>query len=70
MAELCGSEPQKGTAHFEIHPDMAWKLNCVLASMHPMAIPAEFRQKPKQTKDFVMMERRFAVRGGESLPKC
>ena len=42
---------KKGTAHFEIHPDMAWKLNCVLASMHPMAIPAEFRQKPKkQTK--------------------
>lgn len=49
---------KKGTAHFEIHPDMAWKLNCVLASMHPMAIPAEFRQKPKkQSKDFVMMER-------------
>lgn len=49
---------KKGTAHFEIHPDMAWKLNCVLASMHPMAIPAEFRQKPKkQIKDFVMMDR-------------
>lgn len=48
----------KGTAHFEIHPDMAWKLNCVLASMYPMAIPAEFRQKPKKKiKDFVMMER-------------
>ncbi|HDN9804014.1 TPA: DUF4942 domain-containing protein [Aeromonas salmonicida] len=49
---------KKGTAHFEIHPDMAWKLNCVLASMYPMAIPAEFRQKPKKKlKDFVMMER-------------
>lgn len=49
---------KKGTAHFEIHPDMAWRLNCVLASMHPMAIPAEFRQKPKKkVKDFLMMER-------------
>lgn len=48
----------KGTAHFEIHPDIAWKLNCVLASMYPMAIPAEFRQKPKKKlKDFVMLER-------------
>lgn len=49
---------KKGTAHFEIHPDMAWRLNCVLASMHPMAIPAEFRQKPKKkAKDFLMMQR-------------
>lgn len=48
----------KGTAHFEVHPDMAWKLNCILASMYPAAIPAEFRQKPKkQPKDFVMMQR-------------
>lgn len=48
----------KGTAHFEIHPDVAWKLNCVLASMYPMAISAEFRQKPKKKiKDFVMMDR-------------
>lgn len=48
----------KGTAHFEIHPEMAWRLNAVLASMHPMAIPPEFRQKPtKKVKDFVMMGR-------------
>ena len=34
------------------------RLNCVLAPCTPLAIPAEFRQKPKkQTKDFVMMER-------------
>lgn len=48
----------KGTAHFEVHPEMAWKLNMVLASLHPMAIPAEFRQKPKKKlKSFEMMER-------------
>lgn len=48
----------KGTAHLEVHPDMAWRLNSILAHMHPMAIPAEFRQKPKkQPKDFVMMGR-------------
>lgn len=48
----------KGTAHLEVHPDMAWRLNSILAHMYPMAIPAEFRQKPnKQPKDFVMMGR-------------
>jgi hypothetical protein len=47
-----------GTAHLEVHPDMAWRLNCVLAQLHPMAIPSEFRQKPKkQPRDFVMMGR-------------
>lgn len=47
----------KGTAHFEIHPDMAWRLNCILASLHPTAIPPEFRAKPKKRiKDFVLME--------------
>ena len=48
----------KGTAHLEVHPDMAWRLNCILAQLHPLAIPSEFRQKPKkQPKDFVMMGR-------------
>lgn len=47
-----------GTAHLEVHPDMAWRLNCVLAQLYPMAIPSEFRQKPKKRpKDFVMMGR-------------
>lgn len=47
-----------GTAHLEVHPDMAWRLNSILAHMHPMAIPAEFRQKPKkQPKEFAMMSR-------------
>lgn len=49
---------KKGTAHLEVHPDMAWRLNCVLAKLHPLAIPAEFRQRPKkQAKEFQMMGR-------------
>lgn len=48
----------KGTAHLEVHPDMAWRLNCVLASLYPTAIPSQFRTKPKkQPKDFVLFDR-------------
>lgn len=49
-----------GTAHLEVHPEMAWRLNAVLASMHPAAIPAEFRTKPKRAKkvkDFELFEK-------------
>lgn len=49
-----------GTAHLEIHPEMAWRLNAVLASLHPLAIPSEFREKPKRQrkiKDFELFER-------------
>jgi hypothetical protein len=47
-----------GTAHLEVHPDMAYRLNQVLAGMHPRAIPAEFRTKPaKKHKEFQMMGR-------------
>lgn len=35
---------KKGTAHLEVHPDMAWRLNQVLAHLYPLAIPAEHRQ--------------------------
>lgn len=49
---------KKGTAHMEVHPDMAWRLNQVLASLYPLAIPAEFRAMPKKrAKEFVMMGR-------------
>lgn len=49
---------KKGTAHLEIHPDMAWRLNQILAHLYPLAIPAEFRQKPKRkVKDFNLMAR-------------
>lgn len=37
---------KRGTAHFEIHPDMAYRLNQILAYLHPMAIPASARTKP------------------------
>lgn len=37
-----------GTAHLEVHPDMAWRLNCVLAKLHPRAIPSKFRERPKK----------------------
>lgn len=49
---------KKGTAHMEVHPEMAWRLNCVLAKLHPLAIPAEFRQRPKKkAKEFQMIGR-------------
>lgn len=37
-----------GTAHMEVHPEMAYRLNQVLAYMHPHAIPNEFRTPPKK----------------------
>lgn len=49
-----------GTAHLEVHPDMAWRLNAVLASLYPAAIPESFRRKPakaKKIKDFVLFDR-------------
>lgn len=49
---------KKGTAHVEISPEMAWKLNTVLSYLYPTAIPPKFRQKPKkQRKEFKLMER-------------
>jgi hypothetical protein len=49
---------KKGTAHLEVHPDIAWRLNQVLASLYPLAIPAEHRARPKKAaKDFLMMGR-------------
>jgi hypothetical protein len=51
---------KKGTAHLEVHPDMAWRLNSVLSSMYPAAIPEEFRRKPKRekrAKEYQMIQR-------------
>lgn len=48
----------KGTSHLEVHPDMAWRLNGILAHLYPLAIPPQFRQKPKRRlKDFVLMSK-------------
>jgi len=44
------------TGHLEVHPDMAWRLNSVLASLHPAAIPSQFREPPKRrVKAFDLM---------------
>lgn len=49
---------KKGTAHLEVHPDIAWQLNRILAHLYPMAIPSEFRQPPKRkAKDIRLMQR-------------
>lgn len=54
---------KKGTAHLEIHPLMAQRLNLILASLHPHAIPSEFRDRPdpKVVKDFGLMQKPLAV---------
>ena len=38
----------KGTVHLEVHPDMAWRLNAVLASLYPAAIPPALRRRPEK----------------------
>ncbi|WP_137887648.1 DUF4942 domain-containing protein [Pseudomonas sp. 2FE] len=39
-----------GTAHLEVHPEMAWRLNSILAYLHPAAIPESFRKRPARAK--------------------
>jgi hypothetical protein len=49
---------RKGTAHLEVHPDMAWRLNQILSSLYPLAIPPEFRAKPRRrVRDFDLIRR-------------
>ena len=50
---------KNGNAHLEVHPDMAWKLNQVLALLYPTAIPSQFRTAPKRKvkKEYTLMER-------------
>ena len=38
----------KRTAHLEVHPNVAWRLNKILAHRYPLAIPAKFRTPPKR----------------------
>jgi len=48
----------KGTAHLEVHPDMAWRLNAILHTLYPYAIPPAQRQRPpKASKTFRMIGR-------------
>lgn len=47
-----------GNGHLEIHPEMAWRLNCVLASIYPNAIASELRTKPRKLpKDWPLFGR-------------
>lgn len=49
-----------GTVHLEVHPMMAYRLNAVLASLYPKAIPEKYRKKPKatrKTKDFNLFDK-------------
>ena len=54
------------TGHLEVHPDMAWRLNAILASLYPRAIPSQFREPPKKkVRAFALMQKPlpFAVIG-------
>ncbi|WP_275183456.1 DUF4942 domain-containing protein [Citrobacter freundii] len=63
---------KNGNVHFEIHPDVAWKLNEVLAYSMPAAIPAPCRTAPKTRapKEFGLIQKtisepvRTALRDG------
>lgn len=47
----------KGTVHLEVHPDMAYRLNMLLAQLYPQAIPPKFREKsPRACKDIPPMQ--------------
>ncbi|HEU0197416.1 MAG TPA: DUF4942 domain-containing protein [Nevskiaceae bacterium] len=49
---------KKGTAHLEIHPDMAWRLNAILHTLYPAAIPPRHRTPPpERAKAFTLMRR-------------
>lgn len=48
-----------GNAHLEVHSEIAWKLNQVLAMLYPTAIPSQFRTAPKRKvkKEYTLMDR-------------
>ena len=62
---------KKGTVHIEVHPDMAWRLNSILANLYPMAIPAQFRVKPeRKTKTFDLIQKPLPFKVIEILSSC
>lgn len=49
---------KKATAHLEVHPEMAWRLNAILHTLYPHALPPDVRRKPdKPSKVFKMIGR-------------
>lgn len=55
---------KNGNAHFEIHPDVAWKLNEVLAYSMPAAIPAPCRKAPttRAPKEFGYIQKTVSAK--------
>ncbi|WP_159180265.1 DUF4942 domain-containing protein [Klebsiella pneumoniae] len=55
---------KNGNAHFEIHPDVAWRLNEVLAYSMPAAIPAPCRKAPttKAPKEFGYIQKTVSTK--------
>lgn len=54
---------KKGTAHIEVHPEIAWRLNRILAYLHPAAIPESHRRQPKHrvsTREHRLFDRPIA----------
>jgi len=44
---------KKGTVHIEVHPDIAWRLNTILAYLYPAALTEGSLKKPtRASKDF------------------
>ena len=41
---------KRGTAHVELHPDIAWQLNSILATVYGNAIPEKHRRPIKEKK--------------------
>lgn len=50
---------KNSNAHLEVHPDISWRLNQVLAHLHPAAIPSQLRRPPakKKLREFTLMQR-------------
>lgn len=52
---------KKGTAHIEVHPDIAWRLNQILAYLHPAAIPSQFRRPvARRTRSVDLLQKPLA----------
>lgn len=51
-----------GTAHLEVHEEVAWRLNQVLAHLHPGAIPAPHRERPRarEHRDYLLFDNPIA----------
>lgn len=53
-----------GTAHIEVHPDMAISMNEILAILYPMAIPEKYKKRnaQNQVKEFVLQDNLMSIK--------